>query len=171
MPAGWFQSINSAAILVLGPLFAIMWAWMNRSRFQLPDPAKLGVGMIVLGLSFVLLDHAKVLADATGPVSPMWLFYAYVIQTVGELMLSPVGLALTSRAAPVRVAALLMGVWMLSSAAGNYLAGTLGKIMDGTGIAPYKFLYVAAIGAGVLLLLVTPILHRMLRARDISTVA
>ncbi len=171
VPAGWFQSINSAAILVLGPLFAIMWAWMNRSRFQLPDPAKLGVGMIVLGLSFVLLDHAKVLADATGPVSPMWLFYAYVIQTVGELMLSPVGLALTSRAAPVRVAALLMGVWMLSSAAGNYLAGTLGKIMDGTGIAPYKFLYVAAIGAGVLLLLVTPILHRMLRARDISTVA
>ena len=170
VPASWFQSINSAAILVLGPLFAIMWAWMNRSRYPLPDSAKQGLGLIVLGLSFVLMNHAKVLADATGPVSPMWLFYAYVIQTVGELMLSPVGLALTSRAAPARVAALLMGVWMLSSAAGNYLAGTLGKIMAGTGVAPYVFLYLAAIGAGVLLLLLTPILHRMLRARDESTV-
>jgi len=170
VPASWFQSINSAAILVLGPLFAFMWAWMNRSRYPLPDSAKQGLGLIVLGLSFVLMDRAKVLADATGPVSPMWLFYAYLIQTVGELMLSPVGLALTSRAAPARVAALLMGVWMLSSAAGNYLAGTLGKIMDGTGIAPYKFLYMAAIGAGVLLLLLTPILHKMLRSRDQSTV-
>jgi POT family proton-dependent oligopeptide transporter len=170
VPASWFQSINSAAILVLGPLFAVMWAWMNRSRYPLPDSAKQAIGLIVLGLSFVLMDRAKVLADATGPVSPMWLFYAYVIQTVGELMLSPVGLALTSRAAPARVAALLMGVWMLSNAAGNYLAGTLGKIMAGTGIAPYKFLYVAAIGAGVLLLVLTPILHKMLRSRDVSTV-
>lgn len=170
VPASWFQSINSAAILVLGPLFAFVWSWMNQSRYPLPDSAKQGLGLIVLGLSFVLMDHAKVLADADGPVSPMWLFYAYLIQTVGELMLSPVGLALTSRAAPARVAALLMGVWMLSNAAGNYLAGTLGKIMDGTGIAPYRFLYLAAVGAGVLLLVITPILHRMLRSRDESTV-
>jgi POT family proton-dependent oligopeptide transporter len=170
VPASWFQSINSAVILVLGPLFAFMWAWMNRSRYPLPDSAKQALGLIVLGLSFIVMDRAKVLADATGPVSPMWLIYAYVIQTVGELMLSPVGLALTSRAAPARVAALLMGVWMLSNAAGNYLAGTLGKIMAGTGIAPYKFLYMAAIGAGVLLLVLTPILHRMLRSRDESTV-
>jgi POT family proton-dependent oligopeptide transporter len=170
VPASWFQSINSAAILVLGPLFAIMWSSMNRSRYPLPDSAKQAIGLIVLGLSFVVMDRAKVLADATGAVSPMWLFYAYLIQTVGELMLSPVGLALTSRAAPARVAALLMGVWMLSNAAGNYLAGTLGKIMAGTGIAPYTFLYMAAIGAGVLLLLLTPILHKMLRSRDESTV-
>ena len=74
-------------------------------------------------------------------------------------------------AATARVAALLMGVWMLSSAAGNYLAGALEKIMNGTGIAPYKFLYMSAIGAGVLLLVLTPILHRMLRSRDMSTVA
>jgi hypothetical protein len=60
---------------------------------------------------------------------------------------------------------------MLSSAAGNKLAGSLEKIMDGTGIAPYKFLYLACIGAGILLLLITPILHKMLRSRDVSTVA
>jgi len=170
VPASWFQSINALAILFLAPLFAIIWSAMNRSRFALPDSAKQALGLIVLGSSFILMDRAQVLADATGPVSPMWLFAAYVIQTVGELMLSPVGLALTSRAAPARLAALLMGVWMLSSAAGNKLAGSLEKIMDGTGIAPYKFLYLACIGAGVLLLLLTPILHKMLRARDQSTV-
>ena len=171
VPASWFQSINALAILFLAPLFAIIWSVMNRSRFALPDSAKQGFGLIVLGASFILMDRAQVLADATGPVSPMWLFAAYLIQTVGELMLSPVGLALTSRAAPPRLAALLMGVWMLSSAAGNKLAGSLEKIMDGTGIAPYKFLYMACIGAGILLLVITPILHKMLRARDVSTVA
>ena len=170
VPASWFQSINSAAILVLAPVFAFIWSAMNRSRFALPDTAKQALGLIVLGSSFILMDRAQVLADATGPVSPMWLFWAYVIQTVGELMLSPVGLALTSRAAPLRLSALLMGVWLLSSAAGNKLAGSLEKIMDGTGIAPYKFLYMACIGAGVLLLVITPILHKMLRARDQSTV-
>jgi len=171
VPASWFQSINSGTILVLGPVFAFVWAWTNRSRHALPDSAKQGLGLIVLGISFIVMDRAKVLADATGPVSPIWLFYAYVLQTVGELMLSPVGLALTSRAAPLRLTALLMGVWLLSSAAGNKLAGSLELIMTGTGISPYRFLYMAAIGAGILLLLLTPILHRMLRARDISTVA
>ena len=170
VPATWFQSINSLAILVFGPAFAIVWSVMNRSRFALPDSAKQALGLIVLGSSFILMDRAQVLADATGPVSPMWLFWAYVIQTLGELMLSPVGLALTSRAAPLRLSALLMGVWMLSSAAGNKLAGSLEYIMHGTGIAPYKFLYLAAIGAGILLLVVTPILHKMLRSRDVSTV-
>jgi proton-dependent oligopeptide transporter, POT family len=171
VPASWFQSINPFAILLFAPVFATIWTALNRSRFALPDPAKQSLGLITLGLSFILMDRAQNLADAVGLVSPLWLAGAYFLQTLGELMLSPVGLALTSRAAPARVAALLMGVWMLSSAAGNYLAGALEKIMNGTGIAPYKFLWMSSIGAGVLLLLLTPVLHRMLRARDISTVA
>ena len=171
VPSSWFQSINPFAILLFSPLFASLWTAMNRSRFALPDPAKQAMGLITLGVSFVVMDRAQTLADASGLVSPLWLASAYFLQTLGELMLSPVGLALTSRAAPVRVAALLMGVWLLSSAAGNYLAGALEKIMHGTGIAPYRFLYMAAIGAGILLLVLTPILHRLLRSRDISTVA
>jgi POT family proton-dependent oligopeptide transporter len=171
VPASWFQSINPFGIMLFAPLFATIWTALNRSRFALPDPAKQSLGLITLGLSFVIMHRAQTLADAIGLVSPLWLAGAYFLQTLGELMLSPVGLALTSRAAPIRVAALLMGVWMLSNAAGNYLAGSLAKIMHGTGIAPYLFLTEASIGAGVLLLLLTPILHRMLRARDISTVA
>ncbi len=171
VPSSWFQSINPLTIMLLAPVFATIWTAMNKSRFALPDPAKQALGLITLGLGFVVMYRAQVLADATGPVSPLWLAVVYILHTMGELMLSPVGLALTSRAAPVRVAGLLMGVWLLSSAAGNYLAGALEKIMNGTGIPPYLFLTESSIGAGILLLLLTPILHRMLRARDISTVA
>jgi POT family proton-dependent oligopeptide transporter len=171
VPSSWFQSINPLAIMLLAPVFATIWTSLNRSRFALPDPAKQALGLITLGLGFIVMYRAQVLADATGPVNPLWLGAVYLLHTMGELMLSPVGLALTSRAAPARVAALLMGVWMLSSAAGNYLAGALEKIMSGTGIPPYLFLTESSIGAGVLLLLLTPILHKMLRARDMSTVA
>ena len=86
-------------------------------------------------------------------------------------MLSPVGLALTSRSAPPRIAALLMGVWLLSSSVGNYMAGALEGLMKGTGIQPYLFLTILSIGMGVLMLLLTPLLHKMLARRDISTTA
>jgi POT family proton-dependent oligopeptide transporter len=171
VPSSWFQSINPFAILLFAPVFATIWTSLNRSRFALPDPAKQALGLITLGLGFIVMYRAQTLADAVGLVSPLWLASAYFLHTLGELMLSPVGLALTSRAAPIRVASLLMGVWMLSSAAGNYLAGALEKIMNGTGIPPYLFLTMSSIGAGVLLLVLTPILHKMLRARDMSTVA
>jgi POT family proton-dependent oligopeptide transporter len=170
-PSSWFQSVNPLLIFLLAPVFTLIWTAINRSRFSLPDTAKQGLGIVVLGLGFVIMYLAQVKADATGPVGPLWLFGAYALHTVGELMLSPVGLALTSRSAPAQIAALLMGVWMLSSAAGNYLAGTLESIMSGTGIQPYLFLTVFSIAMGIVLLLLTPVLHRMLRARDISTTA
>jgi POT family proton-dependent oligopeptide transporter len=171
VPSSWFQSINPFAILLFAPVFATIWTALNKSRFALPDPAKQALGLITLGLGFIVMYRAQTIADTGILVSPLWLASAYFLHTLGELMLSPVGLALTSRAAPIRVAALLMGVWMLSSAAGNYLAGALEKIMNGTGIPPYLFLTESSIGAGVLLLVLTPILHKMLRSRDMSTVA
>ncbi len=171
VPSSWFQSINPFAILVFAPVFATIWTALNKSRFALPDPAKQAMGLITLGLGFIVMYRAQTIADTGILVSPLWLAGAYFLHTLGELMLSPVGLALTSRAAPIRVAALLMGVWMLSSAVGNYLAGALEKIMSGTGIPPYLFLTESSIGAGILLLVLTPVLHKLLRARDMSTVA
>jgi POT family proton-dependent oligopeptide transporter len=170
-PSSWFQSVNPLLIFLLAPVFTIIWTAINRSRFSLPDTAKQGLGIVVLGLGFVIMYTAQMKANATGPVGPLWLFGAYALHTVGELMLSPVGLALTSRSAPAQISALLMGVWMLSSAAGNKLAGSLESLMNGTGIEPYLFLTVFSIAMGVVLLLLTPVLHRMLRARDVSTTA
>ena len=166
MPTSWFQSINPVLIVCLAPLFAMMWLRLNRSKYRLSDPAKLGCGMIVLGSGFIVLYFAQVRADTVGPVGPQWLAIVYALHTLGELMLSPVGLALVSRAAPHKIAGLLMGVWLLSSGVANYYAGNLESILNGSGVPPYLFLIGSSIGMGALLLLISPILSRMLAARD-----
>ena len=166
MPASWFQSINPVLIVLLAPLFSMMWLKLNTSRYRLSDPAKLGWGMVVLGSGFIVLYFAQVRADTVGPVGPQWLAIVYALHTLGELMLSPVGLSLVSRAAPHKLAGLLMGVWLLSSGVANYYAGNLENILNGSGIPPYLFLIGSSIGMGVLLLLISPILSRMLVRRD-----
>ena len=166
MPASWFQTINPVLIVVLAPFFSRMWLAMNASKYRLSDPAKLGLGMIVLGTGFIVLYIAQVRADSTGPVGPQWLTIVYALHTVGELLLSPVGLALVSRAAPHKLAGLLMGVWLMATGVANYYAGNLENILADSHIPPYLFLIGSSIGMGVLLLVISPILSRMLMRRD-----
>jgi POT family proton-dependent oligopeptide transporter len=163
IPASLFQSINPLVIVALAPLFSLLWTRLDRSRFALPDTAKQALGMIVLGLGFIVMAQADALAQVQGKVNPLWLVAVYVIHTVGELMLSPVGLSMVSRIAPLRLASMLMGVWFLSSAAANYLAGVLEQLLEGSGIALFSFLAAGAIGAGLLLLALTPLLSRLMR--------
>ena len=166
IPSTVFQSINPVLIIVLAPFFSMMWTAINKSRFSLPDVAKQGLGMIVLGLGFIVMYIAQERANALGTVGPLWLTAVYALHTIGELMLSPVGLALVSRAAPHRIAGLLMGVWFIANGVANYFAGALEGILAGSGIPPYLFLLGSSIGMGVLLLILTPLLNRMLKARD-----
>ncbi len=166
IPSTWFQSINPLLIIVLAPFFSMLWTAINKSRFSLPDVAKQALGMIVLGLGFVVMYIAQERANALGTVGPQWLFWVYALHTIGELMLSPVGLALVSRAAPHRIAGLLMGVWFIANGVANYFAGALEGLLAGSGIPPYAFLLASSIGMGVLLLILTPLLNRMLQARD-----
>jgi len=166
IPSTWFQSINPLLIFLLAPFFSMMWTAINKSRFSLPDVAKQALGMIVLGLGFVVMFIAQNRADQLGTVGPQWLFWVYALHTIGELMLSPVGLSLVSRAAPHRIAGLLMGVWFIANGVANYFAGALEGLLAGSGIPPYAFLLASSIGMGVLLLILTPTLNRMLQARD-----
>lgn len=163
MPASWFQSINPIIIVALGPVFAALWTWMNGTRWALSDVGKQGWGMVVLGLGFVVLAIAQDRADRIGMVSPLWLASVYFLHTVGELMLSPVGLSMVSRVAPVRLTSALMGMWFLSSGVSNYLAGDLENLLNGTGVKPYVFLIGSSMGAGVLLLLISPLLNRLMK--------
>jgi POT family proton-dependent oligopeptide transporter len=162
IPASWFQSINPLVIVALAPVFSALWTWVDRSRFKLSDTTKQGLGMIVLGLGFIVLAIAQSRAEKFGPVGPQWLFFVYFLHTVGELMLSPVGLSMVSKVAPVRLAGLLMGVWLLSSAVANYLSGTLEAMLATSGIPLYWFLVGSSIGAGVVLLLISPMLQRLM---------
>ena len=162
VPASLFQSINPLVIVLMAPVFALLWTRLDQSRFALADTAKMALGMVVLGLGFLVMAQAQTLADLNGKVGAQWLAIVYVIHTIGELMLSPVGLAMVSRIAPTRLAALLMGVWFLSSAAANYLAGTLEHMLEGSGLPLYPFLAGVAIGAGLVLLVITPLLSRLM---------
>jgi POT family proton-dependent oligopeptide transporter len=166
IPSTWFQSINPLLIFLLAPVFSMMWTANNKSRFPIPDVAKQAMGMIVLGLGFVVMFIAQNRANQLGTVGPEWLFWVYALHTIGELMLSPVGLSLVSRAAPLRIAGLLMGVWFIANGIANYFAGALEGLLAGSGIPPYQFLLASSIGMGVLLLVLTPLLNRMLKARD-----
>jgi proton-dependent oligopeptide transporter, POT family len=162
IPTSYFQSLNPMLIFILGPVFAMFWLWLDSSRFRISTPAKMAVGMIILGIGFIILAIAQGSADASGPVGAQWLFYVYFFHTVGELCLSPVGLSMVTKLAPVRLVSLMMGIWTTANFIANYLAGILEKLLEGSGFPLYWFLVASSIGAGVVLLLITPWLKKLM---------
>lgn len=166
IPASSFQAINPALIILLAPLFSIMWTKLDNSKYSLSDVGKQSLGMIVLGLGFVVMSHAQNLSDTFGRVGPEWLLMVYAIHTLGELMLSPIGLAMVSRVAPAKLSALLMGVWFLSSAIAGYMSGTLESFLRNSGFSLYPFLATISISAGVILFIISPLLNRMMTSES-----
>ena len=161
-PAGWFQSVNPLYVVLLAPLFSVLWLRLDSSRFALSVVHKQAVGMVILGLGFVVLAVAQQHADTHGRVGPQWLLIVYLLHTLGELCLSPTGLSMVTKLAPQRFLALMMGVWFVAVAIASYLAGTLESILAQWEIPLYWFLVVAPTSAGVLLFLIAPLLHRLM---------
>ena len=152
-PSAWFQSLNPLFIIALAPLFAWLWVWLGRRGAEPSSPAKFGVGLALVGAGFAVLVGASVFAEQGVIVSPMWLVAVYFLHTCGELFLSPVGLSAMSKLAPARIGGLIMGVWFLAAAVGNYIGGRMAGFYDAMTL-PNLFGSVAAfgIGAGILLL-------------------
>ncbi|MBL9190183.1 MAG: peptide MFS transporter [Opitutaceae bacterium] len=121
-PSSWWQSVNSAWVILLAPLFA--WLWIKLGPRQPSSPMKFTLGLLFVALSFVLMVPAAKLT-AEGKVSPLWLVGLYFLQTTGEMLLSPVGLSTMTRLAPQRLVGLVMGIWFLASALGSKLAGVI----------------------------------------------
>ncbi len=127
--ASWFQTINPLAILALAPLFALMWPILRKKGREPSIPTKMGIGLVILSLGFlVLLPAAKILDTGNEFISPLWLIMAYVIFTVGELCLSPIGLSMVSKLSPVRFTCCLMATWFLASSLAGVLSGYLGSL-------------------------------------------
>ena len=166
MPASYFQSVNPLAILVLAPLFSALWVRLDGSRYALSSVAKQGLGMVILGLGFVVLAIADQRAGVAGKVGMGWLLAVYILHTAGELCLSPIGLSMVTKLAPARLVALVMGLWFSAMALANYLAGTLESIVHGYGIPLYWFLVASSVGAGILLLLLEPWIRRLMHGVD-----
>ncbi len=162
-PAGWFQSLNPVLIILLAPVFAWLWIWLARRKKEPSSPAKFSWGLVLVGAGFLVMIGAAAVAAGGVRVSPMWLFLTYLLHTLGELCLSPVGLSTVTKLAPARVTGLMMGVWFLAAAVGNYGGGRVAGFYEALPL-PVLFLAVASttVVAGLLLaLLVKPIRQLM----------
>lgn len=125
-PTSWYQSLNPIFIMALAPVVASAWLWLNKRGKEPSTAVKFASSLTLIGISFaVFLIPLIDTANNGGKVSPMWLVAIYFIQTVGELCLSPVGLSLTTKMAPEKYSAQMMGVWFLAVTAGDSVTGLL----------------------------------------------
>ena len=161
VPSSLFQSINPMVIVAFAPTFSRLWTWLDGTKYRLSIPSKMAVGMVVLGLGFVVLFMGQKVGELSSTkISMAWLVAVYVIHTLGELCLSPVGLSMVTKLAPARVASLAMGMWLGSSAVANYLAGTLEHSLEGKNIPIYAFLVASSIVPALLLMALNPMLKK-----------
>jgi POT family proton-dependent oligopeptide transporter len=164
-PASYYQSLNPLLILLLAPLLSRLWFVWDRSRHAVSVVSKQGMGMLILGLGFVLMAVADQRADLIGKVGPLWLVGVYFLHTVGELFLSPIGLSMVTKLAPAHLVAMMMGLWFSATAVASYLAGTLEAMLKGSDIPLYWFLVFTSMSAGVILILLNPLLKRLMQGR------
>ncbi|MEO6418886.1 MAG: hypothetical protein ABIP39_05735, partial [Polyangiaceae bacterium] len=154
MPATWFQSVNPFFIAALTPFINVLWARQAKKGTEPSSASKMAIGAFFLGISYiVMIGGARVFAS--GALASMWwLIGATFLATVGELYLSPVGLSLVTKISPVRIVSMMMGIWFLSSFAGNYLSGYLGTFWEKMSKESF-FIMMGSIslGTGVLMVL------------------
>lgn len=173
VPATWFQSINSAFIILLAPVFAAIWTGLGARGIDISSPSKFALGLLFAGVGFLIMIFAAnsvVSSNGALKVSALWLTASYFFQTIGELCLSPVGLSSMTKLSPRRYVGQMMGIWFLASAVGNLIGGLVGGHVDPEKLdqMPQLFTYTTAslvISAIVLGLLAIPI-SRMMRKVD-----
>lgn len=136
-PSTWFQSLNPLFVMSLAPVFAWLWIWLARKNQEPSTIVKFAMALVLVGGSFFVFVVPMGMAGDGGKVSPMWLVSIYMIQTIAELCLSPVGLSVTTKMAPQKYASQMMGVWFLAVTAGDCTTGLLsiaGVDLNGTTI-------------------------------------
>ena len=170
-PTAWFQSVNSVAIIVCAPIIAWIWVAMGRKNVNPSIPRKFGLGILFNALAFGLLMYALTfLVEPTYNKIPFWtLFAVYWIQSIGELCLSPIGLSMVTKLAPVRLVGLGMGGWFLSTGIGNNLSGIFAGHVSGTdgmsiasALSGYTFGFWALLIGGVILFLIAPLIQKLM---------
>jgi proton-dependent oligopeptide transporter, POT family len=177
VPAPWFQSINPAVLMLAAPFFAALWTALARRGREPSTPTKMAIALVLVSLGFVFMVLGARSGAGGALVSPWWLLAAYTFHTFGELCLSPIGLSFVTKLAPVKMVALLMGVWFFATAIAEFLAGQLAALTDKIGRGEifsllggqadfYLVLVVAPLVAGALLFALTPWLRRRMHGRD-----
>lgn len=160
-PSTWYQSLNAIFIVVLAPVFS--WMWIKMGDKQPSSPAKFSLGLVGVGLGFVIMVLAAQRAATGDLVSPGWLVTTYLLHTLGELCLSPVGLSVMTKLAPDRIVGQIMGVWFLAASIGSFIGGEVAALFE-TLPLPQLFGAVAAVNLGVAVLVIAaaPLVKRQM---------
>jgi POT family proton-dependent oligopeptide transporter len=160
VPASWLQSVNPVFIIIFAPVFG--WLWVALGSRNPSIPMKFGLGLMLLGVGFLVMAWASTYASPDTGVSPMWLVVTYFLHTTGELCLSPVGLSSITKLAPKRLVGQMMGIWFMGAALGNLIAGLVAGQMESLPLVQL-FGTVAAIviGSGILFVLFKGPIHKL----------
>ena len=172
VPASMFQSINAIYIILLAPVFATLWTVLGRKGLEPSTPFKFGLGVVQVGLGFLVLVWGAASVGIDVPTPVIFIFLIYLLHTTGELCLSPVGLSAMNRLAPAQMASLIMGVWFFASATGNFAAGLIASATGAEGVGEeagkqvvlgvYSTVGWVAVGVGVAVLVVSPLIKKLM---------
>jgi len=161
IPASFFQSINPLIIILIGPMIANFWLRVDRSKSNINTPQKMALGLLLLAGGFFLITLVN--SSSSSNISLWWLVGVYFLHTLGELCLSPIGLSMVSKVSPKKIASLMMGFWFLSSAVANFMAGKLPGILESNNLDLFTFLTVTSVVAGLLLLLISTFMEKLVK--------
>ena len=179
IPTSWFLSLNAIFIILFAPLFAWLWVKLANRKMNPNAAIKFGMGLLFVGLGFGVLVLGG--NSEMGKVSMLWLVLAYLLHTWGELCLSPVGLSYVTKLSPVKIVGFMMGVWFLATAGSEFIASLLANFAsldtaNGEAADPdlakaaylslFEKLFYIGVSVGVLLLLISPLLKRMMHGID-----
>ncbi len=163
LPASWLQSINAGFIILLAPVFGMLWVALEARQKNPSIPMKAGLGLLGLAMGFFVLSWGAAQATADNLVSPAWLVVTYFLHTVGELCISPIGLSAITKLSPQRRVGQMMGIWFVGAALGNLFAGLIGGRLESM-MPTDLFRTVAMIigGVGILALVVSPQVKKLM---------
>ncbi len=166
LPAAWFQSLNPIFIIALAPVYSMLWVALARRFLEPAAPAKFALGLIIMGLGFVVMIPAAYYVADGQQVLPTWLFFTYLLHTMGELALSPVGLSSITKLSPKRFVGQMMGIWFMCSGLGNVIAGRIAGELTGDDLSVIPGVYlqivIITVGCGLLLLIFSRPLKKMM---------
>jgi POT family proton-dependent oligopeptide transporter len=157
-PSSWFQSVEPLCVIIFAPMFA--WLWLHLGKYDPSSPAKFTFGLIFLSASYLFILQAGHLYESTHHrVSPLWLIFLYFLQTCGEICLYPTGMSMVTKLSPPRLVGLLMGIFFLSLAFGNKIAGWVAGFLKDLPFS--QVFWIAFVSSGIaaliLLTLIKPI--------------
>ncbi len=169
VPASWFQSINPVFIVLIAPLLSMLWERLGKKGKEPSIPVKMSGGMLLIGIGFLFMvgavhERGGEVADTAVKANMTWIVLTYLLNTLGELCLSPIGLSMVSTLAPPKYASLLMGVWLLSSFVANILAGVVAAAVHEVGAGSiFGGIAAVCITLGFLLYAISGKLVKMMR--------